>query len=94
MVPEGLSLPPRSLESLLVDRSKSEHDKIPTSEFGKQFHDVYGKWSTSGLSPFRWNVYFVDGLVLCFALLFFNCDGCSKGMTMSCRFYFFVSQTR
>ncbi|XP_069979835.1 homeobox protein cut isoform X36 [Penaeus vannamei] len=42
MVPEGLSLPPRSLESLLVDRSKSEHDKIPTSEFGKQFHDVYG----------------------------------------------------
>lgn len=50
MVPEGLSLPPRSLESLLVDRSKSEHDKIPTSEFGKQFHDVYGKWSTSGLS--------------------------------------------
>ncbi|XP_069956711.1 homeobox protein cut isoform X7 [Cherax quadricarinatus] len=41
--PEGLSLAPRSLENLLVDRAKSEHDlKLPTSEFGKQFHDVYG----------------------------------------------------
>ncbi|KAK8378110.1 hypothetical protein O3P69_018818 [Scylla paramamosain] len=42
--PEGLGLPPRSLESLLADRSKSEHElKIPTSEFGKQMHDVYGE---------------------------------------------------
>ncbi|XP_069182004.1 homeobox protein cut isoform X4 [Procambarus clarkii] len=41
--PEGLSMPPRSLETLLADRSKAEHDlKIPASEFGKQFHDVYG----------------------------------------------------
>ncbi|XP_042214156.1 homeobox protein cut-like [Homarus americanus] len=43
MGPEGLGLPPRSLESLLADRSKAEHDlKISTSEFGKQFHEVYG----------------------------------------------------
>ncbi|XP_050690225.1 uncharacterized protein LOC126982277 isoform X2 [Eriocheir sinensis] len=42
--PEGLALPPRSLESLLADRSKPDHElKIPTSEFGKQMHDVYGQ---------------------------------------------------
>ncbi|XP_066962908.1 homeobox protein cut-like isoform X33 [Macrobrachium rosenbergii] len=40
---ENLAFPPRSLESLLVDRAKTEHDlKIPTSEFGKQLYDVYG----------------------------------------------------